>query len=358
MDYFEAIVIGLLQGVTELFPISSLGHSILVPAIVGGSWQRDLSVSTPESPYLAFVVGLHVATAFALLLYFWRDWVRIIRGFWTSIRYRRIRSSNERLAWLIIFATIPVGIAGLLLEHFFRTVLGNPIPAAIFLIINGGVLAAGEYLRRRSGRAQAPYARVSASGAVTGMDAEGQQGASGPLLARVAHDVSHGYTWQDARRRSLAEQVEHASAAREGAAGDEGDDELADENLGRMSIGKGIAIGATQILALLPGISRSGVTMIGGMAAGLSHRDAARFAFLLATPVILAAGVLKLPDLFGPLGAHIHGQILAGSVAAFVAALVAVGFLDRYFRTRTLIPFAIYCVVAGALALIWLLVRG
>jgi undecaprenyl-diphosphatase len=291
LTYVEAIVIGALQGVSELFPVSSLGHSVLLPAIIGGRWAVDLDVSRPESPYLAFIVGLHVATALALLVFFWRDWVRIIGGLVTSIRYRRVRTNAERLAWLIVVATIPVGLAGLLLEHVFRTTLGRPVPAASFLIANGVILFAGERLRRR--------AEVTAG--------------SGP-----------------------------------GAATDP------DTRLAELSVGTATLIGSAQVLALLAGISRSGVTMVAGLLRGLSHEDAARFAFLLATPVILAAGVLKIPDLFGPLGVGIHGQVLAGSVASFVTAYLAVRFLTRWFRTRTLTPFAIYCVVAGTAALIWL----
>src|SRR5664279_2623453 len=134
LTYFEALVVGAFQGVTELFPVSSLGHSVLLPALVGGRWARDLNVSAPESPYLAFIVGLHVATAAALLVFFWRDWVSIIAGFVTSILHRRVAQPYERLAWLIVIATIPVGISGLLLEHLFRTTLGRPIPAAAFLL--------------------------------------------------------------------------------------------------------------------------------------------------------------------------------------------------------------------------------
>jgi undecaprenyl-diphosphatase len=300
LNFLEAIVVGAFQGVTELFPVSSLGHSVLIPALVGGQWAQDLNVSAPESPYLAFIVGLHVATAAALLLFFWRDWVRIIGGFVTSIRYRRLSTPAERLAWLIIVATIPVGVAGLVLEHTFRTILGKPIPAASFLIANGVVLYVGERLRRR---AQVPLETVDSPGA--------------------AHDA--------------------------GAA--------ADARLAKMTLGRGTLIGSAQILALLPGLSRSGVTMVAGLLRGLSHEDAARFSFLLATPVILAAGALKIPDLFGPLGAGIHGQVLAGSLASFVSAYLAVRFLTRYFQTRTLTPFAIYCVLAGAGSLAWLTLR-
>jgi undecaprenyl-diphosphatase len=285
MTYFEAVVIGLLQGVTELFPVSSLGHSVLVPALLGGRWAHDLNVSAPESPYLAFIVGLHVATALALLAFYWRDWVRIVGGLITSIRYRRISTVDERLAWMLILATIPVGITGLVLEHTFRTVLGKPIPAACFLIINGFILFGAERLRRR------------------------------------------------------------AKA-------------YADTEVTKESFTSTTLIGSAQILALLPGISRSGVTMAAGLLKGLSHEDAAKFSFLLATPVILAAGVLKIPsDLFGPLGDGVRGQVLAGSIAAAVAAYLSVRFLTRYFETRTLVPFAVYCLAAGTGSLIWLTVR-
>src|SRR6266436_5340038 len=150
LTYAEAVVVGLFQGVTELFPVSSLGHSVLIPALIGGSWARDLSVSAPESPYLAFIVGLHVATAAALIVYFWRDWLRVIGGLATSLRDRQVATADQRLAWILILATIPVGISGLALEHIFRTVLGKPVPAAIFLTLNGLILYGGERLRRRA----------------------------------------------------------------------------------------------------------------------------------------------------------------------------------------------------------------
>jgi undecaprenyl-diphosphatase len=315
LNYLEAIVIGALQGVTELFPVSSLGHSVLIPALIGGSWARDLNVSAPESPYLAFIVGLHVATACALLIFFWRDWVRIIGGLYTSIRYRRVESTNERLAWMLILATIPVGLSGLVLEHTFRTVLGRPVPAAIFLMLNGLVLYGAERLRRRAGTATKTPALV-------------------------------------ARERNGA--VFASTAAGAPNIGEHNDPEGSDERIASRSFGSVVLIGSAQILALLPGISRSGVAMAAGLLKGLSHEDAARFSFLLATPVIFAAGLLKLPDLFGPLGNGIHGQVVAGSIASGICAYLAVRFLTRYFETRTLTPFAIYCGVAGLLSLIWL----
>jgi undecaprenyl-diphosphatase len=305
LSYVEAVVVGAAQGVTELFPVSSLGHSILVPALVGGQWAQDLNVSTPQSPYLAFIVGLHVATAAALLVFFWRDWLRVLTGFVSSARHRRIQTSDERLAWLIVAATIPVGLAGLLLEQLFRTTLGKPIPAAVFLLLNGAALYAGEVLRRRAAPVPVPAQQHSA-----------------PVDDQPAHSG-----------------------------------EAVDNRLAELRIGQGVLIGSAQILALFPGISRSGITIVAGLWRGLSHEDAARFSFLLATPIILAAGVYKIPDLFGPLGTGIGGQVLAGSVASFVCAYLAVRYLTRYFQTRTLTPFAIYCALAGAASLAWLTLR-
>ena len=305
LSYVEAVIVGLFQGVTELFPVSSLGHSVLIPALVGGRWAEDLNVSTPESPYLAFIVGLHVATAIALLMFFWRDWLVILGGFFSSIRNRRISTRPERLAWLIVLATIPVGLSGLALEHLFRTTLGKPIPAAAFLMVNGAVLLFGERQRRA---APAPL---------------------NPLPANASQMVERSST-----------------------VGNPVDDRLADQ-----TIKHGVLIGCAQILALLPGISRSGITIVAGLLRGLSHEEAARFSFLLATPIILAAGLFKVPDLFGPLGTGIHGQVLAGSIASFVAAYLSVRFLTRYFETRTLTPFAIYCLAVGGVGLLWLTLR-
>jgi undecaprenyl-diphosphatase len=312
LTYPEAIVVGLVQGVTELFPVSSLGHSVLLPALVGGRWAADLDVSAPESPYLAFIVGLHVATALALVVFFRADWVRIVRGLLTSVRDRRVATPDQRLAWLLVLATIPVGISGLLLEHTFRTVLGRPTPAAVFLMVNGALLLLGERLRRST----SPVERPVAVGAT----------AAGPPPAPPS--------------------TVDADA-----------DVLADRRLSDVGLGTAMLVGSAQILALLPGISRSGVSMVGGLVRGLSHEDAARFSFLLATPVILAAGVLKLPDLAGPLGAGVRGQVLVGSIVSGLAAYAAVRWLTRWFTTRTLTPFGIYCLLAGATGLVVLAVR-
>jgi undecaprenyl-diphosphatase len=287
LSWLEAGVVGAMQGVAELFPVSSLGHSVLLPAVVGGSWDRDLNVRSPESPYLAFIVGLHVATAIALLVYFWRDWVRIIAGVVTSVTRREVRTADQRLAWLLILGTIPVGLVGLLSEHWFRTTLARPTPTACFLAVNGVILLVAERLRRRDPGLDSPYADER----ITGPES--------------------------------------------------------DTRLARQSTGSAVLIGSTQILALAPGISRSGIAMVGGLLRGLSREDAARFSFLLATPVILAAGALKLGDLFGPLGDGIRGQVLFGSILSGVGAYLSVRFLTRYFANRSLRPFGVYCIVAG-----------
>ncbi len=175
LTYLEAAVVGLIQGVSELFPVSSLGHNVLIPALIGGSWARDLNVAQPESPYLAFIVGLHVATALALLIYFWRDWVRIIGGFFSSIRHRQVRTRDQKLAWMIILATIPVGLVGLVAEHAFRVIFGKPIYAAVFLMVNGVILYCGEKFR--------PRASVRADAVVT---REWELAQARPALARPA----------------------------------------------------------------------------------------------------------------------------------------------------------------------------
>jgi undecaprenyl-diphosphatase len=321
VSYLQAIVIALVQGVTELFPVSSLGHSVLVPAWIGGSWQTlvtQSSQATSESSfYLAYIVALHCATALALLWFFRTDWVRIIRGFLRSfprsVRARRVvaADSDERLAWLIVLATIPVGITGLALEHTFRTIFAKPVAASAFLLANGFILLAGERARRRAGVAE-PAAQPAV--------AQPRDAHIHASAGRSADDVAHAYA--------------------------------SDLRISRIGYRDSFFIGLLQVLALFPGISRSGVTMVGGLFRGLSHEDAARFAFLLATPVILAAGVLKLPSLAGHAGDHIHGQVAVGFVLTGITAYITVRFLVRYFETRTLTPFAIYSLVAGAASLV------
>jgi undecaprenyl-diphosphatase len=333
LTYPEALVVGLIQGVTELFPLSSLGHNVLIPALVGGRWARDLNVSTPESPYLAFIVGLHVATAIAMIIYFWRDWLRIIMAFFALIRHVvkpapgtnrwEPQTTDQKLSWMIVWATVPVGIAGVALEHAFRVYFARPVLTAAFLAVNGVVLLAGELLRRRQS------------------SQEEQQAAKD--LEMVATGGTAGVTRQAPGQRALKEQ--EASLAVQ-----------ADRRLVKVGWLTAFGLGAVQILALLPGISRDGIVMVSGMFRGLSRQDAARFSFLLSAPVIMAAGVLKVPDLMGPLGNGIRGQVLVGSILSGVGAYLALRFFVRYLSDpkRTLAPFAVYCLVVGVGSAIYL----
>jgi undecaprenyl-diphosphatase len=343
LTYAEAIVVGFIQGVTELFPVSSLGHNVLIPALIGGSWASDLNVAKSESPYLAFIVGLHVATAIGMIVYFWRDWLRIIGGFFTSLRDRRVATTEQRLAWMIILATIPVGIVGLFAEHTFRVVFGKAVVAAWFLMLNGVILYAGERWR--------PAASKRADQQVA---ADRQIAADRDLAARRDVAPQPALATVPPRQRVAGRHASGHQAVRQQELGDA---MRADRRLARLGYKQAVIIGSTQILALLAGISRDGVVMVGGMFRGLSREDAARFSFLLSAPVILAAGVLKVPDLLGSLGNGIHGQILVGSIVSGIGAYLSVRFLMKYFRTNTLYPFAIYCLAFGLFSVIYLNVR-
>ena len=277
ITYWQAAILGFLQGVAELFPISSLGQSVILPSILGWNIHQN------DKYFITFLVATHLATALVLLGFFWADWVRIVKGLGRSLRDRGIdpADTDAKLAWLLIVATIPAGILGLMLENKLRHVFASPRSAAFFLTINGLLLFGAELLRRRSKQ----------------VDEDDD--------ARIARELTWGET---------------------------------------------VGIGSAQALALIPGFSRSGMAMGGGLLAGLSNKDAARFSFLLATPIIGAAAILKLPELFGPAGNGVRGQALVGALCAAAAAYVSVRFLMRYFETNTLIPFAIYCVAAGIAA--------
>jgi undecaprenyl-diphosphatase len=309
--------------VTELFPVSSLGHSVLVPAWIGGSWETLVTQSSQQNSessfYLAFLVALHVATALALLWFFRTDWIRIVTGFVRSVRRslpdRRLNVADpdERLAWLIVVATIPVGITGVALEHVFRTALAKPVAASAFLFVNGLILLAGDRFARRQ-RAAVRAPELATEGGL------GEVPALAVTRGRSAEDVAEAYA--------------------------------SDVRISRLPFTDALRVGILQVFALFAGISRAGITMVGGLWRGLSYEDAARFAFLLATPVILAAGVLKLPSLFGKAGDHIHGQVIVGMLVCGIAAYLSVRYLVKYFENRTLLPFAMYCLVAGAVSFI------
>jgi undecaprenyl-diphosphatase len=301
LSWLEAIVMGTLQGVSELFPVSSLGHSVLIPAVIGGSWAKDLNVASSESPYLAFIVGTHVATALALLIFYWRDWRRLILAFFTSLKHRGLTNADERLIWQLIVGTITVGLTGLLFEHWLRTNLGRPVAAACFLMVNGLMLLWIEWYASRHPENEALPVELTGDPVVDG--------------------------------------------------------QTADARLAEMSFRRAFLIGSVQTFALAPGISRSGAATAAGMRSGLRREDAVRFSFLLATPVILAAGVLKLPDLFGPLGDGIRPQVLVGSLCAGIGGYISVRWLTRWVRFNSLRPFGIYCLIAGAACLVLFAVR-
>jgi undecaprenyl-diphosphatase len=276
ISYFQAIVLGLVQGVAEPFPISSLGHGVVLPQLFGWNIHQN------DDYFLAFLVATHCATAIVLFFFFFDDWMRIFRGLGRSLRDREIRAgdSDARLGWVIVMGTIPAGLLGLLLEHPLRTLFASAQTAAAFLIVNGILLLLFERLRRRPPRP------------------DDYLGDSDPRIAK-------------------------------------------------MSFKQALAIGTAQAAALIPGISRSGITMGGGLLTGLSNEDAARYAFLLATPIIGAAGVLKLPELLGSAGDGVRGQALVGALAAALTTYLAVKFLLKYFETNRLTPFGIYCIGMG-----------
>jgi undecaprenyl-diphosphatase len=276
ISYLQAIILGLIQGVAEPFPISSLGHGVIAPQLFGWNIHQN------DDYFLAFLVATHCATAIVLFFFFFEDWMRIFRGLGRSLRDREIRAddSDARLGWVLVMGTIPAGVLGLLLEHPLRTLFASAQTAAAFLIVNGILLLFFERFRRRPQR-------------------------EGDYL---------------------------------------GD---ADPRIAKMSFKQALGIGTAQAAALIPGISRSGITMGGGLLTGLSNEDAARYAFLLATPIIGAAGVLKLPELLGSAGDGVRGQAVVGALAAALTTYLAVKFLLKYFETNRLTPFGVYCICMG-----------
>ena len=280
---------GLLQGASELFPVSSLGHAVLIPSLLHWTFKQS------DPSFVPFLVLLHLGTASALLVIYRDQWLQIIRGFFTAAIRGQIKSDSERLAMLLLVGTIPAGILGVYLEHALKNLFAYPKAAAGFLLVNGFLMLGAEVLRRRAERKAAVVGR-----------------------ARVEQEESFG----------AAEHISFRAAA---------------------------LVGACQALALLPGISRSGVTIGGGLLAGLRHQEAARFSFLLATPIIGAAGLIEVPLLFSsnvPVG-----EYLAGAVLAFVAAYVSARFLLRYFRSGRLDPYGWYCAAAGLASLVLLTFR-
>jgi undecaprenyl-diphosphatase len=297
LTYLQSIFLGLVQGITELFPISSLGHSVLIPALL--NWKIDQG----DPYFVSFLVLTHLATALVLLGFFWRDWVKVITGIVRSLVTRSLVDPYARLGWLLIVGTIPAGLLGLLFQHKLEALFAAPQAAAVFLIGNAFVLYFAEGLVLRN--------RVKEVARSMVIDTSDDMADSLPIPVQTPNT---------------------------------------DERLSTLSWGKAVGIGVMQCLALLPGFSRTGATMTGGLFSGLSHEDAARFSFLLATPIIFAAALLKVPHL-ASVGTEGIKIALAGAVAAAIAAFFSVRFLTRYFKTSTLRPFAAYCLAIGLVSL-------
>lgn len=282
ISIFQAIIIGLIQGLTELFPLSSLGHSVIIPSLLGWHIHQNATY------FLTFLIATHLATATVLFFFFWHDWMEICKGLVRSFLAREIRSDDTyaKLGWLLVVGTIPAGILGLLFEDSLRKLFASAQIAAGFLILNGCILFTAEALRKRANR-------------------------------------------RESQKQS-------------------------DVQIAKLKWLQAAGIGVAQAGALIPGISRSGSAMAGGLAAGLTNEDAARFSFLLATPIIGAAALLKLPQLFEPSAAPLRGAIIAGALCAAFAAFISVRFLVKYFQTKTLTPFAWYCLLAGIVFSVYL----
>lgn len=284
ISFAQAIILGAIQGITELFPISSLGHSVLIPGLLG--WNINQNANS----FLEFLVATHFATALVLLYIYRKDWVRIIMGMLRSLKEREIKDLDAKLGWLLVLSTVPAGLLGLIFQEKIQSLFLSPISAAFFLTLNGILLFSAEFLRKKAKKV------------------------TGTLNAdhRIAAELSW---WQS------------------------------------------FNVGILQILALIPGFSRTGSTITGSLAVGLSHEDALRYSFLLATPIIGAAALLELPALVTSGSTSTLEIALAGCISAAIASYIAARFLIKYFKTKTLTPFAIYCIAAGLISILTFLVR-
>jgi undecaprenyl-diphosphatase len=404
ITYPVALFYGLLQGASELFPISSLGHAVVLPPLL------HISVRESDPSFLPFLVLLHIGTATALIVIYWRQWVRIIAGFVRSVISGRVSGGDERLAWLLVVGTIPAGLVGITFQKSLQNLFADPRLAAALLIVNGVVLLAAEMLRRRDER-RAGSAHAGGIQHQPGAAAGGERVALGaPLAARA--EMASGAAFTSTAVTPSAEADPGRAAGSGGAAhlreadpggaahlreadpggaahlreaadprdaldapgtvaASRGDGE---RNAGsapgagmlrqdpalearryhtaeEMSFWSAALVGVCQVFALFPGISRSGATMAGALVAGLRHEEALRFSFLLATPIILAAGLLELPSLAGVPGL---GAMLVGGIAAGLVAYASARFLIRYFRFGRLDPYAYYCVALGVVGVILL----
>ncbi|MDQ2902667.1 MAG: undecaprenyl-diphosphate phosphatase [Ktedonobacteraceae bacterium] len=286
LNIWQIIFLALLQGVTELFPISSLGHTVIFPGLFGwGDLVRD-------TRFLPLITALHLGTSVALVIYFWRDWLQVVRTLINSVKNAEVkRGTDEWVSWLIIFGCIPAGLLGVFLETPLKQLFASPVIAASFLVVNGSILFLGERLRRRA------QVKAAAQPALTAKE-------------------------QEAQARSLTS----------------------------LSVRDALLVGLAQSLALIPGISRSGSTMVAGLGVGLNHEDSARYSFLLGTPLIGAAALLEVPQLLG-ISLSEWLLVIVGAALAGVAAYISTKYLMKYFETGRLYPFAVYCWALGLIAL-------
>ncbi len=342
LNIWQILVLALLQGVTELFPISSLGHTVILPGLLGwGDLVRN-------QQFLPLIVALHLGTSIALVVYFWRDWYQVGRSVVVSLKQGEIRTgTQEWVGWLIIIGCIPAGLLGVTLETPLKQLFATPLVAASFLVVNGCILFVGEVLRRRAER-------------------RGTQAISAPTQRPAASPASvHGWEWEyvpveqqetlalpPLASRQLLSARNAPSVLTAPASGTVPEPRVVQTRpLADLSWKEALLVGLAQAAALIPGISRSGVTMVAGLGVGLSHEDAARYSFLLGTPLIGAAAVLEVPQLVG-LPAATLGLVLLGMGMAGVAAFLRTKFLLKYFETGRLHPFAYYCWGAGLLSLV------
>jgi undecaprenyl-diphosphatase len=304
LTYLQAIILGIAQGVTELFPISSLGHSVLIANLF--DWHNlSIQSSSKHSPFLELIIMMHVTTAIALIIFYRQQWVRIVKGFWRSLSSRNVTTdSDARLAWLLIAATIPAALVALVFQNALQRVFATAFYAIVFIIINGIMLIKGDKLVTQS-ELNRPRQRRH--------DADTDEMAAGKTARVISNHL-------DFRRA--------------------------------------IYIGFAQVGALFAGISRSGITMLAGLRSGLEHQDAARFSFLLATPIILLAGIYKLPSILSKSDHANLGPILVGSLLSGIGAYLSVRFLDKYFRNKSLKPFGWYCISFGLFMLLVGIIHG
>lgn len=274
LTYFQAFILGTTQGISELFPVSSLGHSVILPTLL--NWKIDQK----DPLFLTFLVATHTATALVLFIYFWKDWKQIILGIIRSLKLREIKDSDTdaKLGWLLVTGTIPAGVLGLLFQDQLQSLFASVQIVSIVLFFNGILLLGAEFLRKHSNEAK-----------ITGSD----------------------------------------------------------KRITKLTYAQAIKVGLLQSLALIPGFSRTGLSITGGLLQGLTHEDAARFAFLLATPIIAAASILKLPQLFTSSAVGMIGPTICGALSAGIFSYLSIRYLTRYFQTKNLIPFAIYCILVG-----------